>query len=66
MNSRKNRDEPVEAAPAEPVAPPAPDYEAPEISGEAPAEFALIDEFADRRRSRVAETPAQARVGARQ
>ena len=35
----------------EPVAPPAdrptPDYEQPAISGEAPAEFALIDEFAE-------------------
>ena len=46
--------ETVEAAVAEPmqrpVAPPAeqptPDYEQPAISGEAPAEFALIDEFA--------------------
>jgi PAS domain S-box-containing protein len=34
--------------PAAPAAdPPIPDYEQPAISGEAPAEFALIDEFAD-------------------
>lgn len=41
---------PVEPA-QQPVAPPAerpiPDYEQPAMSGEAPAEFALIDEFAD-------------------
>jgi PAS domain S-box-containing protein len=47
-----------EAAP-QPVAPPAdrptPDYEQPAISGEAPAEFALIDEFA--------ETPEEPAVG---
>jgi PAS domain S-box-containing protein len=36
------------APPAAPVAdPPVPDYERPAISGEAPAEFALIDEFAE-------------------
>src|SRR5580704_4750328 len=39
------------AAAPEPVAPaaerPVPDYEQPAISGEAPAEFALIDEFAE-------------------
>jgi PAS domain S-box-containing protein len=51
------------ATPSEPIAPPShdaapqepthqsvaapPDYEQPEISGEAPAEFALIDEFAE-------------------
>ncbi len=38
-----------------PVAPaadrPMPDYEQPAISGEAPAEFALIDEFAERQPS---------------
>ena len=44
--------EPAHAEPApEPVAPaaeqPMPDYEQPAISGEAPAEFALVDEFAD-------------------
>jgi PAS domain S-box-containing protein len=53
----------VTAAPSEPIEPPShdaapeepaqqpvaapPDYEQPEISGEAPAEFALIDEFAE-------------------
>jgi PAS domain S-box-containing protein len=37
----------LEAATAEPLAQPTPDYEQPEISGEAPAEFALIDEFAE-------------------
>jgi PAS domain S-box-containing protein len=45
----------VKAAPAEPAQPPiapaadqpTPDYELPAISGEAPAEFALIDEFAE-------------------
>src|SRR6266567_6268698 len=40
-----------EPAPPQPVAPaadhPIPDYEQPAISGEAPAEFALIDEFAE-------------------
>src|SRR5205814_8559291 len=44
----------IEAAPPEPAPPqpgapaadqPIPDYEQPAISGEAPAEFALIDEF---------------------
>jgi PAS domain S-box-containing protein len=37
---------PVEPVPAEPASHPAPDYEAPAMSGEAPAEFALVDEFA--------------------
>jgi PAS domain S-box-containing protein len=40
----------VPEATPQPAAPPAvstPDYEAPAISGEAPAEFALIDEFAE-------------------
>jgi PAS domain S-box-containing protein len=36
---------PLPAAPA--ADPPIPDYEQPAISGEAPAEFALIDEFAE-------------------
>jgi PAS domain S-box-containing protein len=39
------RPEPAEALPA--VAQPTPDYEAPAQSGEAPAEFALFDEFAE-------------------
>jgi PAS domain S-box-containing protein len=39
---------PVTPLPAAPTAdPPIPDYEQPAISGEAPAEFALIDEFAE-------------------
>jgi PAS domain S-box-containing protein len=46
-----------QAAPAEPAPqpvapsaePPTPDYEQPEVSGEAPAEFALIDEFVEAR-----------------
>jgi PAS domain S-box-containing protein len=38
--------QPVEAVP-HPVGAAAPDYERPELSGEAPAEFALIDEFAE-------------------
>jgi PAS domain S-box-containing protein len=37
---------PIEATPAEPAPQPTPEYEQPAISGEAPAEFALIDEFA--------------------
>jgi len=56
-----------EAAPSEPaselVAPavelPIPDYEQPAISGEAPAEFVLIDEFAD---EPAGETVAPARA----
>jgi len=52
--------EPVEAAPVEPVAPPTPDYEAPELSGEAPAEFALIDEFKATPAEPSAETPPPA------
>ena len=47
-----------EAAP-KPVAPPAepmPNYEAPAMSGEAPAEFALVDEFADPPKSRLLST----------
>ncbi|MDP3691350.1 PAS domain-containing protein [Bradyrhizobium sp.] len=54
----------VAAAPPEPVqqvAPPAdlpvPDYERPALSGEAPAEFALIDEFTE-----PAEEPAAAQM----
>jgi PAS domain S-box-containing protein len=56
-----------EAAPAEPTLPPVapadlpmPDYEQPGISGEAPAEFALIDEFAaSPLAEEVAAAPAQ-------
>ena len=39
--------EPVPAAPDHAADAPIPDYEAPATSGEAPAEFALIDEFAE-------------------
>ena len=45
----------LEAASTEPAPEPTPDDEQPEISGEAPAEFALIDEFADE----PAQTSAQ-------
>src|SRR6266852_471015 len=42
---------PADSAPPQPVAPaadrPIPNYEQPAMSGEAPAEFALIDEFAE-------------------
>ena len=51
------------AAPATgPVTPPAeqptPDYEQPAMSGEAPAEFTLVDEFADEQPSETIETAA--------
>ena len=47
----------AETAPVEPAAErPMPDYEQPQISGEAPAEFALIDEFA----TPAPEEPAEA------
>ena len=52
---------------SEPVAPaadrPVPDYEQPALSGEAPAEFALVDEFAEPdepNQMSAAETPAEA------
>ena len=54
-----------QAAPSEPaselVAPaaeqPMPDYEQPAISGEAPAEFVLVDEFADEPPAEAVEAP---------
>ena len=46
--------EPAPPPVAPPAGQPAPDYEQPALSGEAPAEFALIDEFA--------ETPAEPAV----
>jgi PAS domain S-box-containing protein len=49
--------EAVEAAPVEQVSPPAPGYEAPELSGEAPAEFALRDESEAPPADPTAETP---------
>jgi PAS domain S-box-containing protein len=52
--------ETAEAAPADPVSPPAPDYEAPANSGEAPAEFAQVDEFSSQPEQPIAETPLQA------
>ena len=46
---------------SEPVAPaveqPMPDYEQPAISGEAPAEFTLVDEFADEPPAEMIEAP---------
>ena len=46
------------AAPAEPAHPAvAPDYEQPAMSGEAPAEFALIDEFAEHPAEHVVPEP---------
>ena len=49
---------------SEPVAPaadrPVPDYEHPALSGEAPAEFALVDEFAEPDQMSAAETAAEA------
>jgi PAS domain S-box-containing protein len=52
-----------EAVAAEPTLPPAelpmPDYEQPAISGEAPAEFALIDEFAGPPAEGVEAAPAE-------
>ena len=47
----------------EPVAPPAdlpaPDYEQPGISGEGPAEFALIDELTEPASAHAVETPPE-------
>jgi PAS domain-containing protein len=47
---------------SEPVAPaveqPMPDYEQPAMSGEVPAEFALVDEFADEPPAETVEAPA--------
>jgi PAS domain S-box-containing protein len=51
--------ETAQAAPADPVPPPTPDYEAPANSGEAPAEFALVDEFSSQPQQPIAETPPQ-------
>jgi PAS domain S-box-containing protein len=53
----------AQAAPAEPVSPPTPAYEAPALSGEAPAEFALVDELSPQQP--IAETPPQAPEPAR-
>jgi PAS domain S-box-containing protein len=47
--------ETIEAAPAEPPAHPTPDYEAPASSGEAPAEFALLDEIEPQPEAPIAE-----------
>ncbi len=52
---------PVEPAPVDPVSHPTPDYEAPAMSGEAPAEFALVDEFASEPPEPVAEQSSEAR-----
>jgi PAS domain S-box-containing protein len=52
--------ETAEAAPANPVSPPEPDYEAPANSGEAPAEFALVDEFSSQPEQPIAELLPQA------
>jgi len=49
-----------EPAPVDPVSHPAPDYEAPAMSGEAPAEFALVDEFASEPQETVAEQSLEA------
>jgi len=59
------------AAPADPVSPPTPDYEAtgyeaPPNSGEAPAEFALVGEFSSQPEQSIAETPTQAPEPARE
>ncbi len=43
---------------------PMPDYEQPAISGEAPAEFALIDEFADEPPHEASSAPRRTRVRA--
>jgi PAS domain S-box-containing protein len=51
--------ETAEAAPADPVSPPTPDYEAPANSGEAPAEFALVDEFSSQPEQPIAGPPPQ-------
>jgi PAS domain S-box-containing protein len=52
---------PAEPAPVEPVSHPTSDYEAPAMSGEAPAEFALVDEFAPEPQEPVAEQSLEAR-----
>jgi PAS domain S-box-containing protein len=52
--------ETAEAAPADPASPQAPDYEAPANSGEAPAEFALVDEFSSQPVQPIAQAPPQA------
>ena len=53
----------------EPLAPaadrPVPDYEQPALSGEAPAEFALVDEFAEPDQMSAVETVAEAIASAK-